>query len=157
MREWNPNEGVACQGDVFLMKLPPGVRSPWLAATEPVDSIVLADGEHSGHRHSVLANMFEPPLFLANDTGGDQRLRPSAATVRFSRDHDILVDLMFWDLTDDDHYIGALSVEGANAIFAHTNYLGYQADHDGIIVPPGQYFAARMTEIRGRKVNHVVD
>ena len=99
------------QGDVLMLPVenPEGLRPP-------EEQVVLAEGEHTGHRHAFY--------------GGARLYRDRA------RPDDILSAL----------YIGHIDVAAGGAVLEHGPGPGRSGDHDPVKIPAGTYVALRQRE-----------
>lgn len=118
---------VYAQGDVVLVE----VDAPDLPAnrirTSIDDAVVLAQGEHTGHRHAFY---------------GGATLYHDAALARH---------------VPSDLYIGHVKVGPEGALLEHGPARGIKGDHDPISIPPGTYVARRQREFTGDAPRHVLD
>jgi hypothetical protein len=103
---------VFAQGDVVLVRVGAagGVHPP---ADEPV---ILAEGEHTGHRHAFYRG------------------------ARLSRDHRRAPTI------PEALYIGHVEVAAGGAVLEHGPGPGQRGDHDPVQIPAGTYVALRQRE-----------
>lgn len=159
IREWRPEEGDLCQGDVLMFQLPKGFAPARTDAIQPRDDkLILAEGEVTGHHHAI---WFNPPMFrddglaraLAPNLQDDVALRgdshsaavaqtPPAAPEGMAalyRDDELVRRLVKDDLLRDASLcVGFLVVE-APVLLRHQ-------EHDAIRIPPGFYYVGRQRE-----------
>lgn len=56
VRDWNPADGCAFQGDIALVPVPDGIKIDTADETQPVAGrLILQEGELSGHHHAISA------------------------------------------------------------------------------------------------------
>ena len=101
------------QGDVLLIPVPEAESCPRQIAQAPV---VLAEGEHTGHRHAFY--------------GG---------AVMF-RDEGLARDI------PRDLYVGHVKIAEGGALLEHGPGPGQRGDHDPVAVPAGTFLALRQRE-----------
>lgn len=163
IRDWNPADGDACQGDVIFMAIPQGIAISTGDEILPRDGrLIIQEGEVSGHHHAIAlrARRFRPqaaigdPVLQVRDTRlrkafGGKTLRDG--TARLYRDRNAVEALRrAGELTRTDLAIGLLIIEGAPVVVAHE-------EHDGIRVPPGHYYVGRQIESVGAEERLVED
>jgi hypothetical protein len=118
---------VYAQGDVVLVEVAAVDLPTKRVRTAGDGAVVLAEGEHTGHRHAFY---------------GGALLFHDAALAR-----DIPSDL----------YIGHVNVGPQGAVLEHGPARGIKGDHDPISIPPGTYVARRQREFTGHAARHVAD
>jgi hypothetical protein len=118
---------VYAQGDIVLVLVQDVEPEPAKIVTPFGESVVLAEGEHTGHRHAFY--------------GGALLFRDDA----LARD------------VPSNLYIGHVKVASEGAVLQHGTGPGEKGDHDSIAVPRGTYVARRQREFVGAEVRHVLD
>ena len=119
---------AARQGDVFIERidqLPAGLTE---AKRDVHGHIVLALGEHSGHRHAI------------RDKNVTSFLRPTA-----ERDAALSADVDY------------ILVGGSGATLNHELVEGTKADHEPIALAPGAYRIVRQREYKPSGITRVED
>ena len=159
--DWNPKQGVACQGDVVLMRIPEDKMElifPYNAFSEqneiaPKDQhLILAEGELTGHHHSI----FMPNMLMDTGAGSGADVMPSPARVgvaklyripRAYREMERLGMLLTTELA-----IGVLRVTEGHVVLTHQ-------EHAGIRIPKGVYYVGGQRELAGslEKTQRVYD
>jgi len=116
---------VYAQGDVLLLPVADVARAD--AHPEPDRAVILAEGEHTGHRHAFY--------------GGAMMFRDDA----LARD------------VPSELYIGHIKIAPGGATLEHGPGPGQRGDHDPIKVPTGTYIALRQREYTGREHGRPVE
>ena len=119
---------IARQGDVMIEridKLPDGLTE---AKRDVHGHIVLALGEHSGHRHAI------------RDKHVTSFLRPTA-----ERDAALSADVDY------------ILVGGNGATLNHEYVSGVKADHDPVLLAPGAYKVTGQREYSPQAIRRAVD
>lgn len=165
VRNYNPAEGQAFQGDVSIIPIPPEIRISTVQEIKPFKGrLILQEGEVSGHHHAIdlrqrnfqaqPREMGDPLLAtrspkLRKALGGTAKASP--ATARMYHDDRAVAEMVSRGiLTRADLAIGCLVVEGAPIAVTHE-------EHDGICLPPGQYLIGRQVESAGAEERIVHD
>ena len=158
VRDYNPKDGMAFQGDVAIVPVPKGVEIDRSQEIMPIDGrLILQEGEVTGHHHAI-----KLPVFFRPEEQG----RPEIGTVSQDKKLQKLVEIgtakMFRDdkaarsMVDEglmlrsDLCVGFLVVEGADVVLSHE-------EHDSISIPPGCYYIGRQVESAGAEERRVVD
>jgi len=166
IRDWNPDDGDLCQGDVLLFRLPDGFAP---LKTQPVPprngKLILAEGELTGHHHAI---WFNPPMFrddaLARAMEAAPEPAPAGKVTRclsnrgqqpvqaaLYRDDDLARRLVNdGHLTTADLTIGFLVAEGTSVVLRHQ-------EHDPVRIPPGTYYVGGQQEFHGGRKRRVFD
>jgi len=151
LRDWNPDDGDARQGDVYLFRVP---ESLGISTTEEIrpsaDRLVLLEGELSGHHHAIhfpQCAMFRDDAIARTLAAADAAIG-SARLYRDSKAARALVEA--GELTRADLCIGFLVVESAPVTLNHD-------EHDAIRVPVGRYYVGRQAEPAGAEQRLVRD
>lgn len=157
IRDWNPDDGDAYQGDVCLFRLPDNITINMADEIKPRDHrLILAEGEVTGHHHAIT---LERPTISKAET--DKMLD---AVVKASRKRKATVGIarMFRDpaaadalvrageLTTGVLAIGFLVVEGAPVVLRHD-------EHDAIRIPIGRYYVGAQQEWSAAEARKVMD
>jgi hypothetical protein len=153
IRDWNPAEGCAFQGDISLVPMPPDIRIERTDEIGPTDGrLIIQEGELTGHRHSIYLTDKVPRF---RDDGLARDLAAAAATkigtARLYRDPAAANEMVQRGiLTRADLAVGCLVIEGAPMVISHEK-------HDGIRIPPGNYLVGRQVESVGAEERRVAD
>jgi hypothetical protein len=165
VRDYDPREGQAFQGDIAIIPMPPDIEVGTTDEIEPVEGrLIIQEGEATGHHHAIEverqgARFFRRPSQVAPVIGiRDARLRRafggggrSHGTARLYRDRNAIEELRDRRiLTRTDLAIGCLIVEGCTVVLSHE-------EHDGIRLPPGNYYVGRQAESVGDEERLVLD
>lgn len=170
MRNWNPKDGQAFQGDVAIVPVPAGIKIEMTDEIRPVDGrLILQEGEVTGHHHAISLEPkgrernFRPAdaavadPFAGATSGlrdrlrGKQRAEPAVATAHLYRDRDAARSMVAAGILDrDDLCVGFLVVKGGSVVVRHE-------EHDAIKVPPGSYYVGRQIESAGAEERRVED
>lgn len=148
--DFDPSEGVARQGDVIIAELPEGLRvTRERRLTVNRDGrVTLAEGELTGHHHSILARAYDPPRFRDDAMAfaalkEGEKIAPAMLQSHASlyRDDKLLAQMQSVGLLRTTHLAqGFLVVEGGAAVLEHQ-------EHDAIRIPPGEYYVGRQETI----------
>ena len=169
IRNFDPAEGMARQGDVLLIQIPGSIPlDKGATAIDPVGGrLILLEGEVTGHHHAV----------HLNDNGGADvmersadveaakprkaskavenllsgAVNPTKGTAKLFKDSTVaqkLVDAKI--LTRADLYVATLLVEGNTMLLKHD-------EHAAIRIPPGSYYVGRQVESAGAEERMVRD
>lgn len=144
IRNWNPNDGDALQGDVILFRVPDSLVIDTTDEIRPRDSkLILAEGEVTGHHHAIWLR--SPPAMFREDGAGSgvpadaaakmvtkaTTKRAAAVAAHLYRDPAAVAALVrAGELTTDTLAIGFLIVGKAPVILRHD-------EHDAIRIPGG--------------------
>lgn len=170
IREWNPAEGQAYQGDVSIVPVPKTVKIATIDEIKPVGGrLILQEGEATGHHHAIALADPRAKNFRregeANVAGGDpfagaspairKKLSGGAkakvATAKLYRDADAASRMVSAGILDrSDLVTGFLVVEGGPVVLRHE-------EHDGIRIPEGRYCIGRQVESVGAEERAVQD
>jgi hypothetical protein len=164
IRNYDPRRGQAFQGDVAIIPLPADIDVDTAEEIEPVEGrLIIQRGEATGHHHVIelgrrRVRYFRQPPRMAPDTG--MRDTHSRRAFGGGRDHGIARLYRDWIaildlgqrgvLTRTDLAIGCLIVEGGSVVVSHE-------EHDGIRLPPGNYYLGRQAEKFGDEERVVLD
>jgi hypothetical protein len=164
VREFDPSQGQAFQGDVAIIPLPDGIRFDVDSEIAPIEGrLIILSGERSGHHHAI--DLVRARHFRGDDRRlGDPALytqspRPHLASggstppgeARFYRDRGVARAMtMAGILTRADLAVGVLIVTGAPVVLSHE-------EHDGIRLPIGRYLIGRQIESAGADEHVVAD
>jgi hypothetical protein len=121
-----PAQKVYAQGDVLLLAVH-DISRPAKTPSITVQPLILAEGEHTGHRHAF----YRGAVMFRDD--GLARDVPSAL------------------------YIGHVQIEAGGALLEHGPGPGQAGDHDAVHVPAGTYIALRQREYNERMSRPVGD
>lgn len=153
IREWNPANGMAFQGDVSLLLVPSSVRLTLTDEIPPVGNrLILQEGEITGHHHAI--DMARPEPINAQvermmaDALANRLPVPSAKLYRDPAAVEQMQRLGI--LTRTDLVVGLLVVEVGPMVLRHE-------EHDGIRIPPGAYLVGRQVESAGAEERRVLD
>ncbi len=134
IRNWDPNNGDALQGDVCLFRIPDHITIDTSDEIRPDPTsgrLILASGVLTGHHHAID--------------------KAKSGTANFYRDPQAVAALVrAGDLTTDRLVIGLLIVEGGPVVLRHD-------EHDAIRIPPGRYFVGGQMELSAAEARRVAD
>jgi hypothetical protein len=154
IRDWNPADGDACQGDVILFRLPDGMRIDRAQPIAPKGhQLILAEGEVTGHHHAI---WFNPPMFRDDAMAHAAEATFKAADAEGGRAtlyrDDVAIEALIaaGALTTDRLAIGLLVVEDSPVILRHQ-------EHDPIRIPTGVYYVGRQREENAGAEHQVAD
>jgi hypothetical protein len=168
IRDYDPTLGQAFQGDVAIVPMPADITIAQGDEIKPVDGrLVVQEGEATGHHHAVAlprGRRFRPlaapvgdPLLATRSPllrrmfGGGRPSGRTWATARLFRDRSAVQAMVSRGLlTRADFAIGCLVVEGGPVVLTHE-------EHDGIRLPPGNYYVGRQMESAGVEARIVID
>lgn len=159
IRDWNPDDGDAYQGDIILFRIPDSIRINTNAEIHPRDGrLTIAEGELTGHHHAIT-------LFREDGSGGGlatisraesdamlaSALAPTPGTARLYRDDGAIEKLIKrGELTTAVLAIGILVVDGSPVILSHD-------EHDAIRIPVGRYYVGGQQEFDAGAMRRVAD
>lgn len=153
IRDYNPDEGDLCQGDVILFRLPDGYVPAKTQAIQPrAGQLILAEGELTGHHHAI---WFNPPAFrddgLARAMEAKAEATQTQGAAMLHRDDTMTQRLVAGGhLTTAALAIGYLTVEGEPVVLRHQ-------EHDPIRIPPGEYYVGRQREFHAGEDRQIAD
>lgn len=161
-RNYDPAAGQAFQGDIAFVPIPTGVAIDTADEIVPVEGrLIIQEGEQSGHHHAIAMprqRQFRQQPAVADPVlhVRDTRLRKAfggarVGVARMFRDVRCVEELRRRGiLTRTDLAIGCLVVAGGSVTVVHE-------EHDGIRLPPGNYYVGRQVESAGAEERVVVD
>lgn len=141
--KWNPSEGVACQGDVILMRVPDDLVIATRDEISPRGArLILAEGEVTGHHHAITLKAFNPQPTQFHDEALARSLTTKArvSSAKLYRDTaavETLVERRL--LTTSRLAIGFLIVDGKPVDLSHD-------EHNAIRIPVGRYYVGGQRE-----------
>lgn len=156
IRDWNPDDGMAFQGDVAIIPVPAKLAGALSTIDEvkPIDGrLILQEGEVTGHHHAIrLPGLSAQPVMYAD--GALARTMETAAALpaaRLYRD-DALARRMADNgpLARADLVVAFLKVDHGPVVVSHE-------EHDAIRIPPGLYAVGRQVESAGAEERRVED
>jgi hypothetical protein len=156
--DWDPADGAAFQGDVAIISMPASIKISRVDEISPVDGcLILQEGELTGHNHAIVLDRPVPTKPRKTSKAAEKLMADTLAgrievpAARLYRDR-AAVDAMvrMGVLTRADLAVGCLVVEGGPMVVTHQ-------EHDGIRVPPGQYYVGRQVESAGAEERVVAD
>lgn len=165
IRNYDPSQGQAFQGDVSIIPIPKGIVISTVQEVKPVDGrLILQEGEVSGHHHAIDLRrknfQTQPresgdPLMATRDPKLRKALggtaKASAASARMYVDESVPREMVRRGiLTRADLAIACLVIEGGPMNLTHE-------EHDGIRLPPGNYLVGRQVESAGAEERVVAD
>lgn len=165
IREYDPTQGQAFQGDVSIIPIPDGIAISTADEIAPVNGrLILQEGEVSGHHHAIDLRQkhfqaqpreIGDPLMATRDPRLKKALggmtKATARTARMYRDANVANEMVRRGiLTRADLAIACLVIEGAPISVTHE-------EHDGIRLPAGCYLIGRQVESAGAEERIVAD
>lgn len=156
VRDWNPDAGMAFQGDVALIPVPAALAASLATNDEikPIDGrLILQEGEVTGHHHAIrLPGLSAQPAMYAD--GALARTMETTAALpvaRLYRD-DALARRLAAEgpLARADLIVAFLKVDNGPVVVSHE-------EHDAIRIPPGLYAVGRQVESAGAEERRVQD
>lgn len=165
VRKFNPDEGQAFQGDIAIIRMPNSIGIVTNDEIKPTRGrLIIQEGEVSGHHHAIdlpRSRQFRTDTRQIGDPSvatRDPKLRrvlggtASRAAVHMYRDPAAVEALRRAGvLTRVDLAIGCLVVDGGDgAMISHE-------EHDGVLLPPGNYYVGRQVESAGAEERVVAD
>jgi len=160
IREWNPAEGQAYQGDVSIVPVPAGVVIATTDEIRPVNGrIIVQAGEMTGHHHAIALADPRAKNFRREGAAASPDLRKKLSgggkaqtgTARLYRDATAADAMVRQGILDrSDLVTGFLVVEGGPVVLRHE-------EHDGIRIPEGRYCIGRQVESVGAEERAVQD
>jgi len=152
-RNWNPDDGDLCQGDVLLFRLPAGM-APNEAQPIPATGhqLILASGEMTGHHHAI---WMHPVMFrddgLARGLEADFKPKAKSGIATLYRDDGLVQALeSSGHLTTRTLAIGFLTVEGAPVMLHHQ-------EHETIRIPVGRFYVGKQRQHSAGEARQVED
>ncbi len=149
---FDPNKGMARQGDIIIWRLPDGFELNTQHKIKERDGrLILAEGEATGHRHSILAR-FEPVYFRddAMAAASMAQFAPTIGTATLYQDDGLTQLLAKTYLVSANLCVGYLRVCGAPVLLEHQ-------EHDALRIPPGTYYVGRQQEFSAGELRRVAD
>lgn len=157
--DWDPTKGMAPQGDVLLIPVPPSIVVDLADEVMPDNHrLILQEGEITGHHHAIdlhrqddVADLRRLNLQierLLSDASDGKIALPSARLYRGLETAEQMRAAEI--LTRVDLVIGLLIVEIGPMVLTHD-------EHDGIRIPPGAYLVGRQVESAGAEERVVRD
>lgn len=152
IKDWNPSEGDARQGDVYLFLIPDDLVISTNEEIRPRDgNLVLLEGELTGHHHAIGLRLPEPTMFRDEAVARDIAVKSGLGTARLYRDANAAQSLVsHGELARADLCIGFLIVENESVCLKHE-------EHDAIRIPAGRYYVGRQVESAGAEERVVRD
>jgi hypothetical protein len=162
VRDYDPREGQAFQGDVAIIPIPSDIPVVTSDEIAPIDGrLIIQQGELTGHHHAIyfggnIAWFRDDGLARdlaenANVAAGKLRSPAPVARARFYRDANVAQQMLNRGLlTRSDLAIGCLVVESGSVVVSHE-------EHDGIRLPVGNYLIGRQIESAGAEQHLVHD
>lgn len=167
VRDYNPSSGDFPQGDLCIFPIPEHIKlGPNAHEVAPIAGrLILQEGEVSGHHHAITlqrtrefrqdtAQIGDPTLNvrdtkLRRHFGGGKAEK--VGTAKLYRDPQAIEALRrAGEVTRTDLAVGLLVVEGGPVVLQHD-------EHDGIRIPPGNYYVGRQIESAGAEERIVKD
>lgn len=150
VREFDPAQGQAFQGDVAIIPVPANIRLDTSDEIVPREGrLILQEGELTGHHHAI--------DFDATRATNSPRLRAAFGVktlpgkARLFRDDNVASAMVTAGiLTRPDLAVGVLVVTGGPVVLVHE-------EHDGIRLPEGRYLVGRQVESIGADERWVAD
>jgi hypothetical protein len=153
VRDYEPCRGQAFQGDIAIIPMPGDIEIEITEEIGPVDGrLIIQESEATGHHHVIeFANRRVRSFRQSRGSAADLRARDirlrrafgggrKHGTARLYRDPIAVLELgKRGILTRTDLAIGCLIVEGGPVVVSHE-------EHDGIRLPPGNYYLGRQAE-----------
>ncbi len=153
VHDWNPAKGDACQGDVYLFRIPDSIPINTKDEILPRDNkLILAEGEVTGHHHAIWMKYTQITHFhdeaLARAESAKIEDEPIAKLYRDPAAIRALVQA--GELTTNDLAIGILVIENAPMVLRHD-------EHDAIRIPPGRFYVGAQREWDAAQERRVAD
>lgn len=163
IRDWNPKDGPAAQGDVLIARLPEGCPDPAKKGEEiRADErgfLLLQEGEATGHFHAIWQT--EPARF--HDAALARELEAPAdetvpGTARLYRSETATNWLVARGYDIEWLVIGYLVVKYGPVTVRHSRGDGaWAGEHDAIRVPPGRYYVGGQREMDAGEARRIAD
>ncbi len=158
IRDFNPAEGMAFQGDVAIVPVPAGVALSTADEIAPENGrLVLQEGEVTGHHHAIVLERPAAEPSPAKSPAVDALMADALAgripvpTARLYRDPAAAAAMVRAGvLTRADLCVGFLVVETGPMVVTHE-------EHDGVRLPVGAYYVGRQVESAGAEERIVAD
>lgn len=157
IRDWNPNDGDAYQGDVCLFRLPDNITINMADEILPEETrLILASGEVTGHHHAITLERSpisrnETDKMLDSVVKASRKRKIVVGTARMFRDPAAANALMrAGELTTTALTIGFLVVEGSSVVLRHD-------EHDAIRIPVGRYYVGAQQEHSAAEARRIAD
>lgn len=161
IREWNPGDGMAFQGDVSIIPIPADIALATNDEIAPINGrLIIQEGELTGHHHAIRVRNFRTDTRHIGDPALVTKNRKLAKA--FAGKIDVAVARLYRDalvpqemvrrgiLTRADLATGVLVVEGESVALSHE-------EHDAISIPVGRYLIGRQVESAGAEERRVED
>lgn len=153
VHDWNPAKGDACQGDVYLFRIPDSIPINTKDEILPRDNkLILAEGEVTGHHHAIWMKYTSITHFhdeaLARASIEESVVEPTAKLYRDPAAVSSLIKAK--EITTPDLAIGFLVIEGAPMVLRHD-------EHDAIRIPPGRFYVGAQREWDAAQERRVAD
>lgn len=156
IRDFDPKDGMAFQGDVSIVPVPHGWRPSEIDEIQPIDGrLILQEGEITGHHHAIYAMRHIPRFHdtaLSTALSTSPEAKAKAGTARLFRDPALAQRMASsaGPLTRSDLIVGFLVVESAPVVVTHE-------EHDGIRLIEVVYCIGNQVESAGAEERRVVD
>jgi hypothetical protein len=158
IRDFDPTQGQAFQGDILILPVPEKLAKTLSRLHEipPREGrLILAEGEMTGHHHAIALPGFrsQPVMFRDDGLARDMSLAQGipVGTATMYRDDALAAGMVReGPLTRSDLCVGFLVVEGAPMVVTHE-------EHVGIRLPVGVYLIGRQIESVGAEERRVAD
>lgn len=158
IRDWNPDDGDAYQGDVCLFRIPDSIKIDMADEILPREHrLILAEGEITGHHHAI--DVLERPAISKAETDkmldavvkASRKRKAVVGSARLYRDPKAVDALRIaGELTTGALAIGFLVVDGTCVVLRHD-------EHDAIRIPPGRYYVGAQQEFSAAQARRVAD
>jgi hypothetical protein len=162
IRDFDPTQGQAFQGDIAIIRIPTSITVAKADEIKPVAGrLIIQEGEVSGHHHAI--DILDAPVAVETTrprktSRNTERLMADALagkiavpTARMYRDSKAIESLRHLGiLTRSDLAIGCLIIESGPMVVSHE-------EHDGIRLPEGAYYVGRQVESAGAEERVVAD
>ncbi len=156
VRDWNPDAGMAFQGDVALIPVPASLAASLATNDEvkPIDGrLILQEGEVTGHHHAIRLPGFsaQPAMYADGALARTMGTTAALPVARLYRD-DALARRLAAEglLARADLVVAFLKVDTGPVVVSHE-------EHDAIRIPPGLYAVGRQVESAGAEERRVQD
>ena len=147
--DWNPEEGDARQGDVYLFRIPDKITIAGHEIKPRDNKLVLLEGEMTGHHHAI--HFPQPTMFRDDAVARDMAVNADLGVATLYRDAEAAQVLVrAKELTRADLCIGFLVVKGGPVSLKHE-------EHDAIRIPVGRYYVGRQIESAGAEERLIAD
>jgi hypothetical protein len=165
IRDFNPADGMAFQGDVAIVPIPDNIKIATTDEIKPIEGrLILQEGELTGHHHAITLlerpalTEAEPQIAPVKASRAAQKVMADALankitvpTAKLYRDPAAVQAMVRADiLARADLAVACLVVEGGPMVVSHE-------EHDGIRLPVGRYYVGRQVESAGAEERRVAD